>query len=206
MSRWAEAIGGGWDLTWNMFAKSGTGFTPWWQCDNCADLGFFGPGNTGSGFVDAIGDFGQGNTYRPLVTGDPYGGLSGDQFFNPSAFALPPLGADLFDNPAVAKRNFLIGPGTWGVNLGIHKFFKINENSRLEVGADFNNVFNHPLFSPLDTSFAFLGDFNVDLDAAGKLVVADVTPNDNFGRNNISYSQEGIDNRRSIRLRLRLTF
>jgi hypothetical protein len=206
MSRWADAIGGGWDLTWNMFAKSGTGFTPWWQCDNCSDLGFFGPGNTGSEFVDAIGDFGQGNTYRPLVTGDPYSGLSGDLFFNPSAFALPPLGADLFDNPAVAKRNFLIGPGTWGVNLGIHKFFKINENSRLEVGADFNNVFNHPLFSPLDTSFAFLGDFNVDLDANGKLVFADVTPNADFGRNNISYSQEGIDNRRSIRLRLRLTF
>lgn len=205
ISKWADAVAGGWDLTWNMFAKSGTGFTPWWACNNCADMGFFGPGNTGSSFVDAIGDFGQSNTYRPLVKGDPYAGLAGDQFFNPAAFGLPPVGADLFDNPAVAKRNSLTGPGTWGVNLGIHKFFKISENKRLEVGADFNNVFNHPLFSPLDTSFALLGDFNVDVQS-GKLVIVDVNPNLDFGRNNISYTQEGIDNRRSIRLRLRFTF
>ncbi|HEX6718092.1 MAG TPA: TonB-dependent receptor [Pyrinomonadaceae bacterium] len=205
ISKWADAIAGGWDLTWNMFAKSGTGFTPFWQCDNCADMGFFGPGNVGSGFVDAIGDFNQSNTYRPLVIGDPYAGLAGDQWFNPTAFALPPLGADLFDNPAVAKRNFLIGPGTWGVNIGVHKFFKFGETKQLEVGADFNNVFNHPLFSPLDTSFAQLGNFNVDLDS-GKLVIVDVTPNEDFGRNNISYTQEGIDNRRSVRLRLRFTF
>ena len=205
ISRWADAVAGGWDLTWNMFAKSGTGFTPFWQCNNCSDMGFFGPGNTGSSFVDAIGDFNQSNTYRPLVTGDPYAGLTGDQFFNPAAFGLPPTGADLFDNPAVAKRNFLIGPGTWGVNLGVHKFFRISENKRLEIGADFNNVFNHPLFSPLDTGFALLGDFNVDVQS-GKLVIVDVNPNPDFGRNNISYTQEGIDNRRSVRLRLRFTF
>jgi hypothetical protein len=205
ISKWADGVAGGWDLTWNMFAKSGTGFTPFWACNNCADMGFFGPGNTGSGFVDAIGDFNQSNTYRPLVTGDPYAGLAGDQFFNPAAFGLPPTGADLFDNPAVAKRNFLIGPGTWGVNLGVHKFFRISENKRLEIGADFNNVFNHPLFSPLDTSFALLGDFNVDVQS-GKLVIVDVNPNSDFGRNNISYTQEGIDNRRSVRLRLRFTF
>jgi hypothetical protein len=168
-------------------------------------MGFFGPGNTGSSFVDAVGDFGQSNTYRPLVTGDPYAGLAGDQFFNPGAFGLPPTGADLFDNPAVAKRNSLLGPGTWGVNLGVHKFFKFGENKQLEIGADFNNVFNHPLFSPLDPYFSFLGDFNVDLQD-GKLVIVDVAPNEDFGRNNISYTQEGIDNRRSVRLRLRFTF
>jgi hypothetical protein len=205
MSKWADGVVGGWDLTWNMFAKSGTGFTPFWVCNNCADMGFFGPGNVGSSFIDAIGDFSS-NTYRPLVTGDPYANLSGDQFFNPAAFGLPPLGSDLFDNPAVAKRNFLIGPGTWGVNLGVHKYFRFNERSRLEVGADFNNVFNHPLFSPLDTFFANIGDFNVNIDATGKLFIQDVNPNPDFGRNNISTSQEGIDNRRSVRLRLRLTF
>jgi hypothetical protein len=206
ISKWADGVVGGWDLTWNMFAKSGTGFTPFWLCNNCSDMGFFGPGNVGSGFIDAIGDFNQSNTYRPLVVGDPYSGLAGDQFFNPAAFGLPPLGADLFDNPAVAKRNFLTGPGTWGVNLGVHKYFRFNETTRLEVGADFNNVFNHPLFSPLDTSFAQVGDFNVGLDSAGRLLIQDVNSNPDFGRNNISYTQEGIDNRRSVRLRLRLTF
>ncbi|MFN2531365.1 MAG: TonB-dependent receptor domain-containing protein [Pyrinomonadaceae bacterium] len=205
ISKWADGVVGGWDLTWNMFAKSGTGFTPFWVCDNCSDLGFFGPGNVGSSFIDAVGDFSS-NTYRPVVVGDPYGNLTGDQFFNPAAFGLPPIGADLFDNPAVAKRNFLTGPGTWGVNLGLHKYFRISETKRLEVGADFNNVFNHPLFSPLDTFFANIGDFNVGLDSSGQLVYQDVNLNPDFGRNNISTSQEGIDNRRSIRLRLRFTF
>jgi len=205
ISSWADAIAGGWDLSWNLFAKSGTGFTPFWQCDNCGEIG---PGNVGSDFIDALGDFNQSNSYRPLVIGDPYSRLTGDQFFNPAAFALPPTGADLLDNPKVAKRNFLRGPSTWGVNLGVHKNFNITERTRLQVGADFNNVFNHPLFSPLDTSFASLGNFLISLDGAGNPVILpdNVSPNPDFGRNNISYTQEGIDNRRSVRLRLRFTF
>src|ERR1700720_320743 len=35
MSRWTDAIVGGWQTTFNMFAKSGTGFTPFWTCDDC---------------------------------------------------------------------------------------------------------------------------------------------------------------------------
>ena len=205
MAKWTEAVAGGWDLSWNMFAKSGTGFTPFWVCNSCGNFGFFGPGNVGSGFIDAIGDFSS-NTYRPTVLGNPYANLSGDQFFNPAAFGLPPLGADLFDNPAIAKRNFLTGPGTWGVNLGVRKYFRFSETTRLEVGADFNNVFNHPLFSPLDTFFANIGDFDVAVTPAGQLEIVNVNLNPDFGRNNISFSQEGIDNRRSVRLRLRLSF
>lgn len=205
MNKWVDGVAGGWDLSWNMFAKSGTGFTPFWVCNSCGNFGFFGPGNVGSGFIDAVGDFSS-NTYRPTVVGDPKGGLSGDQAFNPDAFGLPPLGADLFSNPAIAKRNSLTGPGTWGVNLGVRKYFRFNESTRLEVGADFNNVFNHPLLSPLDTFFANIGDFDVAVTPAGQLQIVNVNLNPDFGRNNISYSQEGIDNRRSVRLRLRLTF
>jgi len=204
ISKWADAVAGGYQLTWNMFAKSGTGFTPFWFCNNCGPVF---PGNIASGFVDAVGDF-SGPSFRPLVTGNPYQGVSGDHFFNPDAFGLPPTGADVFDNPNIAKRNSLVGPGTWGVNLGLPKYFRISETKKLEVGADFNNVFNHPLLSPLDPAFAMLGDFNVSLNAAGQPVILpeDVNPNPDFGRNNFSFSQEGIDNRRSIRLRLRLTF
>ena len=71
MSKWADAVAGGWDLSWNMFAKSGTGFTPFWVCNSCGNFGFLGPGNVGSGFIDAVGDFSS-NTYRPVVVGDPY--------------------------------------------------------------------------------------------------------------------------------------
>ena len=34
-SRWTDTLLGGWQTTFNMFAKSGTGFTPFWLCDNC---------------------------------------------------------------------------------------------------------------------------------------------------------------------------
>ncbi len=95
LSKWEDALLGGFQISWNMFAKSGTGFTPYWICDNCGPVY---PGNIASGFVDAVGDF-SGPTFRPLVTGDPYTSLSGDQIWNPGAFAPPPTGADVFDNP-----------------------------------------------------------------------------------------------------------
>jgi hypothetical protein len=211
LSGWEDAVAGGWQVTWNMFAKSGTGFTPFWTCNNCGPVY---PGNIASGFIDAVGDF-NGPSFRPTVIGNPTGGISGDQVLNPAAFGPPPTGADLFENPAVAKRNSLTGPGTWGVNMGFHKYFRVTESMKLEVGADFNNVFNHPLFSPIgstgDTSaaaglFANLGDFDIALNSAGQPIIANVNHNPDFGRKTVSFSQEGIDNRRSVRIRLRLTF
>jgi len=134
--------------------------------------------------------------------------VSGDQIFNSAAFGVPTTGADVFDNPAVGKRNSLLGPGTWGVNMGFKKNFSLTEQTRLEVGVDFNNIFNHPLLSPLDVEFANLGDFGVSLNAAGQPVILpeNVNRNPDFGLQNNSFSQEGIDNRRSVRLKLRLTF
>ncbi|HJX92871.1 MAG TPA: TonB-dependent receptor [Pyrinomonadaceae bacterium] len=212
MSSWGDAVGGGWDVTWNMFAKSGTGFTPFWSCSNCSPIF---PGNIASGFADAVGDF-NGPSFRPVVKGDPHAGLAPNQVFNSAAFGPPPAGADVFDNSSIARRNSLTGPGAWGVNLGLRKYFRFSETTRLELGADFNNVFNHPLFAPPGASgdasdnaggtFANLGEFDMALNSSGVPVIGEVRPNSQFGLNNKSYSQEGIDNRRSIRLRLRLTF
>jgi hypothetical protein len=39
-----------------------------------------------------------------------------------------------------------------------------------------------------------------------KPVIADFTPNEQFGRLLQSFSQEGVDSRRTVRLRLRITF
>lgn len=205
ISRWADSVAGGWQVTWNMFAKSGTGFTPYWNCNNCDPVW---PGNIGSEFVDAIGDF-NGQGFRARIIGDPRAGVTGDQIFNPAAFAVPTTGADALDNPQTAKRNVLTGPSSWGVNLGVHKFFSFNENTKLEVGADFNNVFNHPLHSPVaDNTFVNVGDYDISLDAQGHPVILpqNININPDFGRTNLSFSQEGIDNRRSVRIRLRLTF
>jgi len=84
----------------------------------------------------------------------------------------------------------------------------VTEKFRLQVGADFNNVFNHPLWSPLGSDIGRLGNFLVSLDPNGNSVILpeNVFPNPDFGRNTVSTPQEGVDSRRSIRIRLRLTF
>jgi hypothetical protein len=208
-SKWENAILGGWQTTFNMFAKSGTGFTPFWLCDDC---GTAEPGNIGVSSSDAYGDFNSEPSYRPIVIGN-YNHRNGNQIWDPNAFALPPFGADLFNNPQVAKRNLLYGPGTWGVNLGVHKSFQFGERVTATFGADIDNLFNHPLFSP-DSDygggggpFAFLGDFDIGVNPTTlKPVLADVTPNGSFGRLEQTFSQDGVDSRRTIRLLLRISF
>jgi len=55
-SKWADTVIGGWQTTFQMFAKSGTGFTPYWTCDNCFNSDhYIGPGNIATGSVDAVG-------------------------------------------------------------------------------------------------------------------------------------------------------
>jgi hypothetical protein len=212
MPKWLDAVIGGWQTSANMFAKSGTGFTPFWICDNCDPVE---PGNVAVGSVDAVGDFGAEPSFRPVVTGKNFSQKSGDTIWNGSAFGPPPIGADLFTNSAVAKRNMLWGPSTWGVNIGIHKYFSFTERVKMEIGADADNVFNHPLLLP-DLSYgggtsggiANLGDFNIGVDqSTGKLLpITDIIPNPNFGRLFNSFSQEGIDSRRAIRLRVRIAW
>jgi len=202
---WADAAFGGFQLSWNMFAKSGTGFTPFWECDTCDPIW---PGNIASEFIDAVGGFNQ-SSFRPLVVSGTNQYIKvGDQFFNPEAFLPPSVGSDALDNPAVARRNSLTGPGTWGVNLGLRKFFKLTETARLEIGADLNNAFNHPLRSPNDLNFARLGSFVLEVDqTTGKLLpITNFERDENFGRIRTSFNQDGIDNRRTVRLRLRLSF
>jgi hypothetical protein len=81
-------------------------------------------------------------------------------------------------------------------------------------GADVDNLFNHPLFMPTSDfaggggPLAFVGDFNIAVDqTTGQLLpITDVSPNPDFGVLNTTFSQEGIDSRRTVRLRLRITF
>jgi len=209
-SGWQDALIGGWQTTFNMFAKTGTAFTPFWICDDCGPVAL---GNIGVGSVDAVGDF-NGPSYRPVVIGD-VNHRSGNQIWDPNAFALPPIGADVLNNPKLATRNLLYGPGTWGVNLGLHKDFHFGERVTATLGADVQNLFNHRLFSPNADdgggggSFANLGDFSVAVDPVTfkPFIPADqVNLNDDFGRLLNTYTQEGVDSRRTIRLRLRITF
>jgi hypothetical protein len=203
MPKTLDYIVGRWQLSWNGFIKSGTGFTPYWTCDNCFPAA---PGNMGSGFIDAVGDFNN-TSFRPRVTGNP-AVPAGDRYWNPAAFTVPTVGADLFSNPQAATRNTLLGPGTWGASVGVQKKFRLGERATASLGADIANIFNHPLISPTDTSFANLGSFAIDVDSkTGRLLpITRVTPNSDFGRLIASFAQDGIDSRRAIRLRLRIAF
>jgi hypothetical protein len=211
LSGWADAVLGGWQTTFQMFAKSGTAFTPYWTCDNCGNSArMVGPGNIASESIDALGDFNDFIGYRPLVVGN-YKQHVGDQLFNPNAFAPPTMGADVFTNPGVARKDFLWGPGAWGANFGLHKDFKISERVTASLGADFDNIFNHPIRMPNqdfgDGSFSYLGGFDVAVDPNTlRPILEDVNPNPDFARAFSTFSQEGIDSRRTTRLRLRITF
>ena len=216
-SRWADAVIGGWQTTYQMFAKSGTAFTPYWTCDNCGSndsVRSVGPGNIAVDSVSALGDFDDFIGYRPLVVGN-YKQHVGDQLYNPAAFAPPTMGADVFDNPGVARKNLLWGPGAWGANFGLHKDFKIGERVTASLGADFDNIFNHPIRMPdldfADSNFSYLGGFNIAIDPNTHMpTLAGVNRNNDpvtgFGRISSTFSQEGIDSRRTTRLRLRITF
>lgn len=213
LKSWEDAIIGGWSTTFNMFAKSGTGFTPFWICDDCNPIE---PGNIGISSVDAVGDFGNEPTYRPTILSNDYNKKTGSSIWNAMAFGPPSVGADVFSNPANAKRNLLWGPGTWGVNLGLHKDFHFGERVTAQIGADVDNIFNHPLFSPDQNdgggggSFAEVGEFNIRVDPNTghllPLLESDLIRNAQFGQLLNSYSQEGVDSRRTVRLRLRITF
>jgi hypothetical protein len=164
--------------------------------------------------VSALGDFNDFIGYRPLITGT-FNHRTGDQYFDPNAFAPPPMGADVFNNPAIARKNILRGPGAWGVNFGLHKDFKLGERVTAALGADVDNIFNHPIRMPdldfADSNFSNLGTFNIAIDPNTQLpVLAGVVRNNDpvtgFGHASSTFSQEGIDSRRTVRLRLRISF
>jgi hypothetical protein len=213
-SRLADTLLGGWQTTFNMFAKSGQGFTPFWICDDCDPVE---PGNIAVGSIDAVGDFNAEPSFRPVVLNHNINtGKKGSNaiIWNASAFGPPSVGADLLSNPAVAKRNMLTGPGAWGVNLGIHKAFPIGERVVATLGADFDNIFNHPLLAPDANfgggggTFAQVGDFNINVDqtTGAVLPITNININPLFGQLTNSFPQEGVLSQRTIRLRLRITF
>ena len=194
-----------------MFAKSGTAYTPFWDCNSCAPNSTITLGNIASGSSDPALEGGFGGGYRATVTGNPYQ-RAGDVFFNSSAFGLPVIGSQVFDNPTNAVRGSLIGPGAWGVNFGFTKSFHVSERVGLSFRGVLDNAFNHPLrLIPGDSStVADLGSFDVGVNPKTlKLLPLDpasIVPNTDFGRFLFSSPQESIAAQRQVRLSLRLTF
>src|SRR5260370_20783449 len=101
-------------LGWNVLAKTGTAYTPFWDCNGCSPITL---GNIASDNSDAAIEGGFGGGYRATVAGDPYH-RTGDAFWDRSAFGFPVIGSQVFDNPTNAKRGPLLGPGASGLKLG----------------------------------------------------------------------------------------
>jgi hypothetical protein len=227
-SKLVNVLVGGWQLTYNMFAKSGVWFTPFLDCTDCDPVV---PGNVATGAMDAVGDFGA-TSIRPLIISNPRKNVPKGYQWNPAAFALPSIGADLFTQANVAKRNSIVGPGAYGVNLGAHKNFQLTNRFNVEIGADIDNLFNHAMRSP-DSGYAYsgpeggpsyagVGSFNLYVDQTPLPPNSNVqpailplntnyTPNSgatfgNFGQNYQTFENEGISGNREIRLRGRITF
>jgi hypothetical protein len=60
-----------------------------------------------------------------------------------------------------------------------------------------------------DSSFSYLGGFNIQVDPVTRqpqLNPSEMDRNPDFGRLFSTFSQEGVDSRRTTRLRLRITF
>ena len=110
---------GGWTLSGIWTAETGTPFTPFLGNDaslnsDCCEL-------------------------RPNVTGNPsVANQSRNLWFNPAAFATPPLYT--FGD---SGRNILRGPGLFRVDLSLMKSFSITERARFQLQMEAFNAFNH---------------------------------------------------------------
>jgi hypothetical protein len=132
-TRW---IAGGWQLNGIISLYSGQAFTPYLSYD---------PTNTGSGGP------------RPDQVGDPHNFSNSpcgskqsiNCWYNPAAFALPPLapGQLVATTWGDATRGSLRGPAFYNTDFSVFKDFKFKESSQLEFRGEIFNLFNTPQFA-----------------------------------------------------------
>jgi hypothetical protein len=141
-----------------------------WQINGITTL------RSGSPFhVNLFDDYnGTGEFFpRPDLVGDPYAGTSGpDRFLNLSAFKVPCTLDPAGDGSAASciagtqhfgslGRNALIGPDYRNFDFSVFKTTPITERIKLQMRAEFFNIFNHPNFaSPLLPGFSADASFN----------------------------------------------
>jgi hypothetical protein len=119
-----DEVIGGWKISSTIIVQSGQPYTVTMNNDNSYSL-------AGSNF-----------SWNPNVIGNPkLQHPTVHQWFNEAAFAVPTAGT--FGNE---RRNQYTGPAFNQVNLSLGKTFAIWEQVKLEIHADANNAFNHPVF------------------------------------------------------------
>jgi hypothetical protein len=134
----ANSVVSGWTLSAIATLQSGFPFTP--------QLGYNPTGsgdsrnpvrpNRNAAFTRPL--YTQGNTAQRVA-----------QYFNPSAFSAPAYGT-----VGNVSRDSLTGPGYNDLDLSLSKTTRINERARVQLRAEFFNVFNHTnLLTPAETVF-----------------------------------------------------
>jgi hypothetical protein len=130
---------GGWRLGGITQFQSGFHFTPGTGTDPAGS-----PSYSGYARPNLLGDptnFSYGQA-KQAALGCPVGHQTLECFFNPAAFGYANPGQ--FGN---AGRNVVEGPGFLGVDLALHKEFRLAENKQLQFRAEFFNVLNTPNFA-----------------------------------------------------------
>ncbi len=129
-SGFAQDVLGGWQWSGDWTIASGLPFTP-------RVIGSFSNVNSGVN-----------GTLRADVTGQPVTipNPSISQWFNTGAFVIPPAG-----QYGDARRNSIIGPGEVLFDMAVTKVIPLRENRMLELRLSSTNVFNHPIYSSIDT-------------------------------------------------------
>jgi hypothetical protein len=116
-----DSVIGGWQASGTFVLSSGFPFTP---------------------TIDGNNSFSQAGDWYPNQIGNPRPShRSIDQWFDPTAYALPDAGT--FGN---MRRNSLYSPGIDVVNLSAGKSFALGDRLNLQIRADTTNAFNHPSF------------------------------------------------------------
>ena len=129
-SGFVDTVFGGWQISNILTANSGVPFTVYISGRNAPDQSR----STGVQRPDLV----AGRSFSSMVTGNP------NQYFDPTAFVLPPTG--FYGN---AGRDILTGPSLINFDFSVTKRTKvpIRDTGNLEFHADFFNLFNRANFA-----------------------------------------------------------
>ena len=157
-------------------------------------------------------EIGPYDTQAEIVPGQPYWlpsppGQPGDKVLNPNAFSLPPAGMT-----GNFPRNGLRSPFSIDeTDLAVRRRFDLTERVKLDIRAEYFNIFNHPMFGApgLDYApFTFWGYGPQPIQGFGQ-VSPGYTTNVSLGAGGINGGQSplyAVGGPRSGQLTLKITF
>ena len=144
VSRWADALVGGWQTTEIFNARSGDPLTFAYSPNNDQEV---------SPLITVDGR----NAYRPNQTGPAVASnKSISQYFNYANFSSPALapatGQTTFSPYGNSPRNAAHGYAYWSLDMGVTKYFTLTEHTKFQFRAEAFNILNHTNFGDPNTN------------------------------------------------------